>query len=82
MFFTESYVRELKKLRGMESLKQITFCFSVWQPFEYDESNSAKDSEDLKTTGKKKFEEEPGSDKSLNHKVIGCQVSVPLKIRF
>lgn len=60
MFFTESDVRELKKLRGLESLKQVTFCFSVWQPFEYDESNSAKDSEDLKTTGKKSLRRNQG----------------------
>lgn len=64
-----------------KGLKQVTFCFSVWQPFEYDESSSAKDSEYLKTTGRM-FEEAAGLDKSLNHKVKGCQVSVSLKIRI
>lgn len=42
----------LKNEEGWKGLKQVSFCFSVWQTFEYDESNFAKDSEDLKTTEK------------------------------
>lgn len=71
----------LRNEEGWKGLQQVTFCFSVWQPFEYGESTSAKVSKDLKTTGKK-IEEKAGSDKSLVHKVIGCQDSVSLKMGF
>lgn len=52
--FAQSQMSEnIRNEEGWKGLKQVTFCFSVWQPFKYNKSNSAKNSEDLKMTGKK-----------------------------
>lgn len=59
--FAQSQMSEnLRNEEGWKGLKQVTFSFSVLQPFECDASNSAKGSKTPKAAGKKCLKRKQG----------------------